>query len=261
MRTLFTLESHESKRLIAKAVAQLSEIKSAMTNGKIALAGGTTNGYVAEELTGDSIDKEYYTAGIITEGIQCTTPANKRITPLLMDKGEAKPANLLEAVQDFGAGDVFVKGANALDLDYNAGVLTGNNIGGTVSIYPLLTARGCELIIPVGREKLIPSVPEAAEALGINTIDKRIGMACGMLPITYGTVITEIEALEVLFDVSATHVASGGVGGSEGACTFTVEGEEQEVEQAFELIKQLKQEPTLGGEKTVCAECGNPCDK
>lgn len=261
MRTLFTLESHESKRLIAKAVANLPEVTQAMKNNKVAVSGGTTNGYVAEELTGDTLDKEKYTAGIITEGIQCTTPADKRITPLLIENGESRSANLLEEVKEFDADDIFIKGGNALDTDYNVGVLTGNNIGGTVSIYPLLTARGCQLILPVGREKLIPSVIEAANSLGINTIDKRIGMSCGMLPITYGKVITEIEAFKILFDVKATQVAAGGVGGSQGSCTFTVEGTETEVEKAFSLVKEIKQEPELGGEKSACSECGNPCDK
>ncbi|ACB85756.1 hypothetical protein [Natranaerobius thermophilus] len=261
MKSLFTLKSHESKRLIAKGVSQLPELNQALKEGKIALAGGTTNGYIAEELTGQQLEKGFYTAGIITEGVQCTTSGHERLSPMLLNNGKVTQENLMDAVKGFTGNDVFIKGANALDPDYNAGVLLGSDVGGTMSIYPLLTARGCHLIIPVGREKLIPSVPEASESLGIDTIDKRIGMACGMLAITNGKVITEVEALELLFDVKATHVASGGIHGSEGACTFTIEGEEDQIEKAFNLIKELKKEPALAGERKECSQCGSPCDR
>ncbi|OWZ83710.1 hypothetical protein [Natranaerobius trueperi] len=130
-----------------------------------------------------------------------------------------------------------------------------------MSIYPLLSARGVNLIIPVGREKLIPSVKEASKTLGINNIDKRIGMSCGMMPITNGKVITEIEAFEILFEVSATHVASDGVGGSEGSCTFVLEGDEDKIENAFQLVKDIKKEPALTGNKKTCTDCHDFCEK
>ena len=42
----------ESKRLIAKAVAQMPIVKNALANGMVIIIKGTTNAYVAEEITG-----------------------------------------------------------------------------------------------------------------------------------------------------------------------------------------------------------------
>ena len=42
----------ESKRLIAKAVKEMPIVKNALTNGMVIIVKGTTNAYVAEEITG-----------------------------------------------------------------------------------------------------------------------------------------------------------------------------------------------------------------
>jgi hypothetical protein len=62
-----------------------------------------------------------------------------------------------------------------------------------------------------------------------------------MMPVTFGRVITELDALDILFDVEAVHVASGGVLGSEGAVTIAVEGEPEQVEQVMSLIRAIKE--------------------
>lgn len=58
-------------------------------------------------------------------------------------------------------------------------------------------------------------------------------------------VVTEIQTLKVLWGVSATHVATGGLGGSEGSVVLTIEGMEENVDRAFVLVKALKGEPAL----------------
>ncbi|WP_276207003.1 hypothetical protein [Natranaerobius trueperi] len=40
MKSLFTLQPHESKRLIARAITKLPEVTNALSNGKVGLAGG-----------------------------------------------------------------------------------------------------------------------------------------------------------------------------------------------------------------------------
>ena len=45
----------ESKRLIAKAVAQMPIVKNALANGMVIIIKGTTNAYVAEEITGQKV--------------------------------------------------------------------------------------------------------------------------------------------------------------------------------------------------------------
>ena len=46
----------ESKRLIGKAVAQMPIVKNALANGMVIVIKGTTDAYVAEELTGKKAD-------------------------------------------------------------------------------------------------------------------------------------------------------------------------------------------------------------
>jgi hypothetical protein len=52
MCALFVLATSESKRLIAKAVANMNEVKRARENSKILIGHGSTDVYVAEEILG-----------------------------------------------------------------------------------------------------------------------------------------------------------------------------------------------------------------
>ena len=45
----------ESKRLIAKGVAASEVLQTALENGTVAVAKGTTNSYIVEELLGEEI--------------------------------------------------------------------------------------------------------------------------------------------------------------------------------------------------------------
>ena len=62
------------------------------------------------------------------------------------------------------------------------------------------------------------------------------------MPVVNAKVVTEIQALEMLTGVTAVHVASGGVAGSEGAVVLALTGDEDVVKSAFELVESLKQE-------------------
>ncbi|MBZ4686584.1 MAG: hypothetical protein PWQ96_646 [Clostridia bacterium] len=261
MKAIFTLTSSESKRLLAKAVCQLPEVKKALEKGKVVVSGGTTNGFVAEELLGEGIDKAAYTAGIITKGRQCLTPAEERINPVVLEDGKKSSLGWAEAVEQFTADDVFIKGGNALDHKGNVGVLLANPVGGTIGkALGIVTARGSHLILPVGLEKLIPDVIAAANVAGIQAFDRHIGMKVGLMPVSYGKVITEIEALHVLTGVKATCIGAGGVGGSEGSVVLAVEGEKDQVDKTMELIKSIKGEKEIRPLKQKCSDCGNKCE-
>ena len=236
----------ESKRLIAKAVAVLPEVRAAMKKGRVVIAGGTTNAFVAEELLGVSISKVHYTAGIISGGELSVTTNEGRLQPYILVNGQAVEMRYQDIIKEFEAGDVFIKGANAVDMYGNAGVIVAGDSGGTIgAVWPTLVARGSHLIIPVGLEKLVPSVIEASERCGIGRFKYATGYPVGLIPVVNGQVVTEIQALEILAGVVSTHVASGGVGGSEGAVVLAIEGIEEDVSEAFELIKSIKGEPAL----------------
>jgi len=261
MKALFTFTSSESKRLIAKAVALLPEVQNAMKDNMIIIGAGTTNAFILEELTGEKVDKVRYTAGITTRGRQCATGDKDRIAPVVLVKGEKSSMTWEEAVEKMEAEDVFIKGGNAIDNSGVVGVLLGHPMGGTIGkALPIVAARGSHLIMPVGLEKMIPDVNLAANVSGIKVFDKAIGMRVGLMPVTYGLPITEIEALEVLADIDAYCISAGGIDGSEGSVVMAVEGEDQEVERIMELVKSIKGEPPIKGAlKQKCLECKAQC--
>lgn len=257
---VFTLLPVESKRLLGRAVAQMACVQRAYQHGRLIVAGGTTNAYVLEELTGEPVAKGSYTAGVITEGVACVTDATTRQAPAVFVNGARVERPWLEVLQEFTADDVFVKGANAIDLAGNAGVLVGAANGGTIGqAMGYLAASGARLIMPVGLEKLVPDVGQAAAVMGQKQIDQHWGMACGLYVVTTGQIITEIEALAGLFCVEATAVAAGGVAGTEGAITLAVQGNEEAITAVTELVCELKEEQPFTVEKRNCQECSNPC--
>ncbi len=256
-KVAFTLTPAASKRLIAKAVVALPEVQHALQHGKIIVANGTTNAYIVEELGFGPIAKANYTAGIITGAAWCTTPAEDRLKPLVLEKGQLSQRGWPEVLDEFTGHDVFIKGGNALDLEGNVGILLGNPVAGTIGqAFRKLVAVGGHLVLPVGLEKLIPCVHEACAALGLDKIDESYGMSCGMFPVSYGTVLTELDAIHTLYGLESRHVSSGGVGGSEGAVGLVAWGNREECDQMMTDIGVIRNEPPLLGVKGTCSVCG-----
>jgi len=245
-KVAFVLTPAASKRLIAKGVAALPEVKYAQKHGKIIVAGGTTNAYIVEELMGRPLEKWRYTAGIVTDSLWTLTPVAERITPLVLDKGEECARPWPEVLSEFARGDVFIKGGNALDPEGNVGVLVAAKNGGTIgTAIGHLVSLGAHLVLPVGLEKLIPSVIDAANLLGQLELDACSGLPCGLFPVSFGTVITEIDAISILYDLEAVHVHSGGVGGSEGAVGIVAYGEEKATYRLMQDVELLRLEPPI----------------
>jgi hypothetical protein len=241
---LVVLTPYESRRLIARGVLSVPEVKRALENHYFIVSRGTTCAYLVDELTGDTLDKGLSTAGIITDGRLASTEESLRLGPWVFKKGKLTEETADEALQAFTHNDVSVKGVNAVDLDGNVGILAGNELGGTIGgIWPILSARGSYLFAPVGLEKLIPSVREAASKTGQGVHKYVMGSTVALMPVMDVFVVTEIQSLEMLTGVTATHVASGGVAGTEGAVTLALEGGEETVMKAVDLVKSIKGEP------------------
>ena len=261
MKAVFTLTSAESRRLIAKAVVQMPEVKAAWSDAYLLLAGGTTNAFIAQELLDDrSIEPARCTVGISTDGLLCVTSVESRKSfPNVFYHGEAQPdKTIVDALNDFHAGTVVIKGANAVDPQGYVGIITAGFDGGTVPrfIGPV-TSKGLLLITPVGLEKLVPSVRDAALALGGAThIDFSIGADCGMYCLGNARVVTEIEAIRMLFGCEAHLVCCGGVGGNEGAVTLAVDGEGEKLSALIDFLEaEVKGEPPVKSNKGVCETC------
>ncbi|MFQ5977621.1 MAG: hypothetical protein ACE5OZ_05785 [Candidatus Heimdallarchaeota archaeon] len=250
MKALINLTPWESKRLIARGLAADADVEQCMENGRIVVARGIHCGYVLEELTGKPIEKNKFVAGMITEPLEkrlgATNPAI-RLSEVMIENGVPKDVQITpELIVSLEKDDIIVKSANALDSDYIPAILASHPNGGTYgAFWSTALARGIKVVCPVSLERLvIDSVLESASTMGITQIDLSMGAKCGLLAMPSAFAFTEIDAMETLFpEIVANHVASGGLGrGGEGSVTLLLEGTEEEVRAAFELVLQLAAE-------------------
>lgn len=245
---MISLTPAESMRLISRGVAALPEIKNALQNGLIIIARGTTNAFVVEELINISVEpKSNYGRGLIVNGELHINIKRGLGNGYVVRQGTIEDVNPRDIIQNFRQDDIFIKGASAIDSSGNAAVLAAGADSGTIGYaLPILMARAAHLIVPTGLERMIPSVNDAIPKTGIYKYKYSTGMPCALIPLVNAEVITEIQALAVLAGVRSTHVASGGIGGSEGAVVLVIEGNEENLERAFSLIKSVKGEPAVG---------------
>lgn len=236
----------ESRRLVARAVAALPEVRWAYANGRVAVMAGGTTSFVLEELTDERIEPPRFSMGMSADGMLTQSLEEGRVNGRVFLRGEMQNIPYPDFVKTFEKGDVIIKGANAIDAAGNAGILMCNENGGAVgAFFGPASARGTTIVVPAGLEKLVVSVPEAALGWGQATLDYSMGVKVGLSVLTSVLVVTEIEALAVLAAVRSRLVACGGIGGSEGAVILLIEGQEEAFDRALALIESVKREPPI----------------
>jgi hypothetical protein len=242
MKRQVVLTVAESKRLIAKGVASLPEVKKGLEKGVVVVAEGTTNSYVLEELLGRGIDKRRYRSGITTPDVpeKLDNPPEERITGVVFKKGKVdEGADRISIVEKMNRNDVYIKGANVLDYENKtAGILILNPTGGTMKVLSHIIGKKIKLVIPIGLEKL--TFEDINECHRLASEDDYEGPS--LWPIT-GRIITEIESLKILTGVEAKLFASGGIAGAEGSVRLLLTGTDQQVTSALKLIDSIKGEP------------------
>jgi hypothetical protein len=263
MRAVFAFTPWESKRLIGRAVAAMPEVRYALEHAQIVVAHGSTNVYVAEELMGRLDDiRDRYVSGQVINGTLCQTEPGEKPAILRLVKGQSVPPvpTMEETLAGWDDHSLFIKGANAVDPEFNAGIFNAHPAAGTIGFaYGAICGTGIPLIVPVGLEKLVPSVRAASMELGHAKADYFYGAKIGMLPVMNATVVTEIQAFDILFGLDAVHVGSGGVSGSEGTVVISVTGEEAAVKAAIAMVEdEIKGEPPLKLKKRRCETCFAP---
>ncbi len=255
MKAQVTLTPNEGKRLIAKAIAALPEVRSALASGRVLLKGGTTVSAVAEELCGCSLRISGRVSPLGTKA--SGSKAKEAPHSVLVERGQVRNVDdlLEETVERLAPGDIAVVGANAIDVHGNAALMAGAPLGGPPGrILSGLLAQGVEVIVAAGLEKLIPGrIEDAVRAAGRAGPRVAMGMAVGLMPI-YGRLITEREAIHALAPVACTVISAGGILGAEGSVTMVVEGEPAAVMKAFNLVRALKG-ATLSGLEDSLVEC------
>ena len=210
----------ESKRLIAQGVAALLSVQKATQDGLVVIPTGTTN---------------LNARGLFPEQMADIVLRNGEIAPEL---------DRYSGVRQFKPGDVFIKGANALNYQQQvAGITVGAGDGGTIGgVIGKIIAGRATLVIPVGLEKLVAHDIQASYHKYASG-DATLTLMCALWPVT-GTIITEIEAIQQLVPgVEALHVGSGGILRAEGSVRLLYVGDADSIDQAISLIQTIQGEP------------------
>jgi hypothetical protein len=240
-------------------------IKKAMKDKIICIQPSTTTYFLIQELSGQT-PTWFLSGGIIPEGMgrtlrpygrdeEATTNKERNIggnrNHWVIRNGKLQtihPAmeggdTLDEILSEMGPDDCYIRSANALDAQGNVGVLIGSYTGGTMGrAMSKLQVMGCNIIYPVGLEKLIPtSVFEASRECGIKRFDYSMGMPCGLWPAGTGTVVSEPLAIEILTGAIAIPISAGGIQGAEGSISLVIKGEKHQVRKAIAIVESVKQ--------------------
>ncbi|MDF1537504.1 MAG: hypothetical protein P1Q69_01195 [Candidatus Thorarchaeota archaeon] len=244
-KLLVTLTPSESKRLIAKGMFALEEVQTALKEGYLCITLGTTSSYLVEEILGE-YDKTTHMAGVTIDKGLTVLQKDKRAFDAIFHKGEyLEGKKVVDVLEHMGPNDVIIKSANALDENMVPLVLLASETGGTIgSFIGTAAAKNIDVIMPTGLEKCIPiEYEDIIGRFGKDDWDYSIGMPVGIIAVSGGIPFTEIEALETLFGVEVLPIAAGGINGAEGSVTLFIEGDDDDIESAYEFMLTLKGEP------------------
>lgn len=242
MKASVVLSAAAGKRVIAKGVAEVPAVKNALENGTIVITLGTTNAIIAEEILGVSIDRSAFAAGFIDDRFNVNARLGE-MGEIIIRNGKRIEIDSDELLDSLAAGDVIIKGGNAIDPWGKVGVLMASSTAGTIGrYYSMALSRGVEVVIPISLQKAIHTpIEDLARQMGSGKIDLSMGLVCGMHPIV-GSVVTEIDALEMLYPVQVVQIASGGIGSGAGSVSLLITGQESSVRAAFDLVQGLSDE-------------------
>jgi hypothetical protein len=241
---LFCVTSSMGKRLIGRAMAQHASVQAAIEQGVLVIIAGTTNGYVAEEILNSLGQDEGFSRMGFRRGVTlppgAEAPQAEFPGDVVISGGEwQKGKTIFDVVDDLRAGDVVLKGANAVDPSGHAAVLIGDRKGGTVlAAMAAVVGRRVQMIIPVGLEKrVLQDVHELARKCNAP------GSRGPRLYPVVGQPFTELDAIRQMTGAEARLVASGGIYGAEGGLWLGVSGDDEQVQAAADLIASLAAEP------------------
>ena len=247
MMKQFVVTPSMGKRLIAKALARHPVIEAVLKKGTLVIVAGTTNGYVAEEVLAtvgqaDGFSRAGFRRGMVVPPKYGGPGSKAKLEGdvILVDGAAVKGKTIFDVADDLKAGDVILKGANALDLRRgHAAVLIGHPQAGTAgAAIGAVTGRHVKLIVPVGLEKrVLGNLTDLAAEL--NAPDAQ---GPGLLPLP-GQAFTELDAIALLTGAAARLTAGGGIYGAEGSVWIGVSGAAKQLAVATEILDTVAGEP------------------
>lgn len=240
----FCVTTAMGKRLIGKGMVVHPDIRRVLREGKLVIIAGTTNGYVAEEILNSlgqaaGFSRRSFRRGMTiaprAQAIERDFPGDVVIEGGVWQKGRT----IFDVVDDLGARDVILKGANAFDFHGHPAVQIGHPKGGTIlAALPAVIGRRVKLLVPVGLEKrVLEDVSVLAERCNAPGAE-----GPRLLPMP-GNIFTELDAIRLITGCEASLIAAGGVLGAEGSSWLGITGTEEQIESATRLIESVSGEP------------------
>jgi len=259
MRAMIVLTPAESKKIISKGFLKLKPVQNALNYGYLILCEGSTNVFIARELVKEEIKTETFLSGISSQGVLCNSARAVRGNfPLIFYKGQIVKKTIREALDDFNKHTVFIKGGNAIDSTKTVGMIISGYTGGSIAeAIGTCVSQGLKIISPIGLEKSMSSVFEASKVCGGKTFDYSMGADFGLMVVPHAQPITEIEALNLLAEdsISVSHVASGGIDGSEGSVVLVLEGSDESIKKVLKIVEKVKGEARQVSIRMDCNDC------
>lgn len=239
------------KRLISKAALKHNDIRNALRTKTIVIVAGSTNGYIAEEILKDIGQDNGFSRNSFFRGITLPPTIKTNEQGRLVDESKfigdvviqngiwIKGKTIFDVQDELKNGDIIIKGANSVNVQQNkAGILVGHPKGGTImAVLQAVVGKRAKLIIPVGLEK---RTSEDIDFVS-NQLNDSKSTGLRMLSVS-GEIITEIEAIRILFGLDARMFAAGGVGGAEGSVWISVEGAEKALVDAKHFFEEISVE-------------------
>jgi hypothetical protein len=278
MRAQVTLTPSESKKLLAKAIVAMDPVRKAREKGLIIIHPSSTTFFLVEELIGTRPEGVWVCGLILPKGM-CVSRERQKFGfhsrrsskeggydigefpfSWVLERGVYRTGLSLASLLDkMGKGDVYVKGANAIDPEGKVGVLYASSRAGTIG--KVITAsrkKGFTILLPIGLEKLIPTpIARAARLASRERTDSAMGIPVGLIPIP-GKAVTEVEAIDILSGAQAVAVAAGGLGGAEGSVTLVIRGPKERVNRALQIVRDVKGATLPEIFPTDCETCSYP---
>ncbi|MBM4330904.1 MAG: hypothetical protein FJ117_06695 [Deltaproteobacteria bacterium] len=244
MRIQITLTTSEAKKMIAKGIKAHPRVQQVRKKGTIILKGGTTVSAISEELCG----RPMKISGMITPKGTLTSKFKQEIDlphALLLRGDKVLSLDSKEVWEKetprFTPNDLVITGANAFDAYGHAVLMAGTFAGGnSLPAFQSMLIEGVPFLIAAGLEKLVPgNLWEVIPMAGRKKVDLSYGMAVGLIPV-FGTIFTEVQAIETLAQVKALVIGKGGIHGAEGGSTLLVDGPKKEILKIDGLYQKLK---------------------
>ncbi|MFX0195151.1 MAG: hypothetical protein ACFFCW_03425 [Candidatus Hodarchaeota archaeon] len=270
MRIQFVLTPTESKKLISKAVVTIDSFKHALDKGTIVIHPSSTTVFILSELGYQLEPSELWICGLtIQRGLCASAEILQEVRKAgkfdpkeyshswIIKKGKlTRGLQLKDVLPLLAKGDLYIKSPNSIDPNGKVGVLFSAKGAGTIGMVKKAQRKqGFEIILPTGLEKLVPKpIEEICRKSPKHGMNFCTGTPCGVIPVE-GSVITELEAIRILSGAESIPIASGGVGGAEGALVLVVRGDEQQIKKVSEVLGGVKEASLPILNLLECSEC------